>query len=74
MATRSGNMNDCLATELNKNSMSYLQIAWQIEQFGLDNTDFLARWRGHMVVKYVEGALREIAGLDPKVKQPPHGL
>lgn len=40
----------------------------------MDNTDFLARWRGHMVVKYVEAALREIAGFDPGVRKPQHAM
>ncbi len=29
----------------------------------MDNTDFLTQWRGVMVERYVEAALREIAGL-----------
>lgn len=40
----------------------------------MDNTDFLARWRGHMVIRYVEAALREIAGLDPGVQRPRHAM
>lgn len=37
----------------------------------LENTDYIARWRGVMVVRYVEGALRELAGLEPGVMAPP---
>lgn len=40
----------------------------------MDNTDFLARWRGHMVERYVEAALREIAGLDPGAMTPKHAM
>lgn len=40
----------------------------------MDNTDFLARWRGQMVERYVSAALREIAGLDPGVKKPRHAM
>ena len=39
----------------------------------LDNTDFAMQWRAKMVEVYVEGALRELAGLPPKAKAPPHG-
>lgn len=39
----------------------------------LDNTDFAMQWRAKMVEVYVEGALREIAGLAPKAKVPAHG-
>jgi 4-hydroxybenzoyl-CoA reductase subunit beta len=37
-----------------------------------DNTDFQAQWRGQMVEKYTEGALREIAGL-PQERMTPLG-
>ncbi|MGE3164430.1 MAG: xanthine dehydrogenase family protein subunit M [Planctomycetota bacterium] len=40
----------------------------------MDNTDFLARWRGHMVERYVEAALREVAGLDPGAMLPRHSM
>ena len=40
----------------------------------LDNTDFLARWRGVMTARYTEAALREIAGLPPKVPAPGHPI
>lgn len=40
----------------------------------MDNTDFLARWRGQMVERYVSAALREIAGLEPGVKLPRHAM
>lgn len=39
----------------------------------LDNTDFAMQWRAKMVEVYVEGALRELAGLPPKAKAPNHG-
>ena len=39
----------------------------------LDNTDFVVNWRKQMAQRYVEGALRELAGLPPKVKIPEHG-
>ncbi len=37
----------------------------------LDNTDFVANWRKAMVERYVDGALRELAGLEAKTR-PPH--
>jgi len=37
-----------------------------------DNTDFQAQWRGQMVVKYTEAALREAAGLDRERLPPRH--
>ena len=38
----------------------------------LDNTDFVARWRGKMVEKYTEAALREVAGLETQRLAPKH--
>ena len=38
----------------------------------LDNTDFVARWRGKMVEKYTEAALREVAGLETDRLAPKH--
>jgi len=38
----------------------------------MDNTDFLAQWRGAMVVKYTEAALREAAGLPTDRLAPKH--
>jgi xanthine dehydrogenase YagS FAD-binding subunit len=40
----------------------------------LDNTDFLPAWRGLMVARYVEAALRECAGLPQERMPPSHGL
>ena len=40
----------------------------------LDNTDFLARWRGQMTARYTEAALREIAGLPQHLPAPAHPL
>ena len=40
----------------------------------LDNTDFLARWRGQMTAHYTEAALREIAGLPQRLPAPAHPL
>jgi 4-hydroxybenzoyl-CoA reductase subunit beta len=40
----------------------------------MDNTDFQAQWRGTMVGKYVEAALRECAGLPPERLAPKHDL
>ncbi len=40
----------------------------------MDNTDFLAPWRGQMVTKYVEAALRECAGLPQERLSPRHGI
>lgn len=37
----------------------------------LENTDYMATWRKTMVERYVAGALRELAGLEPGVKAPP---
>jgi 4-hydroxybenzoyl-CoA reductase subunit beta len=39
-----------------------------------DNTDFQAQWRGQMVARYTEAALREAAGLDPVRLAPRHGV
>ena len=39
----------------------------------MDNTDFLTQWRGVMVERYVEAALREIAGLPRERFAPNHG-
>ncbi len=39
----------------------------------LDNTDFIVSWRKAMVERYVDGALREMAGLETKAKRPKHG-
>jgi 4-hydroxybenzoyl-CoA reductase subunit beta len=38
----------------------------------MDNTDFQAQWRGAVVGKYVEAALRECAGLPPGRMAPNH--
>lgn len=38
----------------------------------MDNTDFQAQWRGTMVVKYTEAALRECAGLPLERPTPNH--
>ena len=38
----------------------------------MDNTDFQAQWRGKMVERYTEAALREAAGLDPGIAAPRH--
>ena len=38
----------------------------------MDNTDFQAQWRGSVVGKYVEGALREAAGFDIEGLRPRH--
>jgi 4-hydroxybenzoyl-CoA reductase subunit beta len=40
----------------------------------LDNTDYVHIWRAKMVERYVEGALRECAGLRPRAAVPEHGL
>jgi CO/xanthine dehydrogenase FAD-binding subunit len=40
--------------------------------YPLDNTDFQAQWRGAMVVKYTEAALREAAGLPVERLAPKH--
>ncbi|MES1244547.1 MAG: FAD binding domain-containing protein [Acidobacteriota bacterium] len=41
--------------------------------YPMDNTDFQAQWRGAMVVKYTEAALREAAGLPVERLAPKHG-
>jgi hypothetical protein len=38
----------------------------------MDNTDFQAQWRGTVVPKYVEAALRECAGLPTERLAPNH--
>jgi 4-hydroxybenzoyl-CoA reductase subunit beta len=38
----------------------------------MDNTDFQTQWRGTMVQRYTEAALREVAGLDPGRLAPKH--
>ncbi len=40
----------------------------------LDNTDFQAQWRGTMVGRYLEAALRECAGLESERLPPKHHL
>jgi 4-hydroxybenzoyl-CoA reductase subunit beta len=40
----------------------------------MDNTDFQTQWRGVMVQRYAEAALREVVGLDPGRLAPKHGL
>lgn len=40
----------------------------------MDNTDFTLQWRRRMVAVYVDGALRELAGLPPLVTPSTHGL
>jgi 4-hydroxybenzoyl-CoA reductase subunit beta len=40
----------------------------------MDNTDFQTQWRGVMVQRYTEAALREVAGMDPGRLAPKHGL
>ncbi len=39
----------------------------------LDNTDFVVAWRKSMVERYVDGALRELAGIEGKTRRPSHG-
>ncbi len=38
----------------------------------MDNTDFLAQWRGKVVESYVTAALREVAGRNPGLQAPAH--
>jgi 4-hydroxybenzoyl-CoA reductase subunit beta len=40
----------------------------------MDNTDFQTQWRGVMVQRYTEAALRDVAGMDPGRLVPKHGL
>jgi 4-hydroxybenzoyl-CoA reductase subunit beta len=40
----------------------------------MDNTDFKAQWRGAMVERYTQAALREVAGLEPGIMPPSHLL
>jgi CO/xanthine dehydrogenase FAD-binding subunit len=40
----------------------------------MDNTDFQTQWRGVMVQRYAEAALREAAGLEPRRLAPKHAL
>ena len=40
--------------------------------YPMDNTDFQAQWRGAMVVRYTEAALREAAGLPVERLAPKH--
>ncbi len=40
----------------------------------MDNTDFSTQWRGVMTTRYTEAALREVAGLDPKLSPPRHQM
>jgi 4-hydroxybenzoyl-CoA reductase subunit beta len=42
--------------------------------YPMDNTDFQAQWRGTMVVKYTEAALRDAAGLPVERLAPKHLL
>lgn len=38
----------------------------------MDNTDFQTQWRGVMVQRYTEAALRDVAGMDPGRLMPKH--
>jgi hypothetical protein len=38
----------------------------------MDNTDFQTQWRGIMVQRYAEAALRDVAGMDPGRLPPRH--
>ena len=38
----------------------------------MDNTDFQTQWRGVMVQRYTEAALRDVAGMDPGRLAPKH--
>lgn len=40
----------------------------------LDNTDYVHIWRAKMVERYVDGALRELAGFPARAAMPEHGL
>ncbi|HKI03308.1 MAG TPA: FAD binding domain-containing protein [Thermoanaerobaculia bacterium] len=40
----------------------------------MDNTDFQTQWRGVMVQRYTEAALREVAGMEPGRLTPKHGV
>ena len=40
----------------------------------MDNTDFNTPWRGVMVQRYTEAALREVAGVDPGRLAPKHEM
>ncbi len=40
----------------------------------MDNTDFQAQWRGVMTARYVEAALRELAGGGRQRLAPRHPL
>jgi 4-hydroxybenzoyl-CoA reductase subunit beta len=40
----------------------------------MDNTDFTLQWRREMALHYVDGALREIGGLKPRVQPNTQGL
>ncbi len=40
----------------------------------MDNTDFQTQWRGVMVQRYTEAALRDVAGMEPGRLVPKHGL
>ena len=40
----------------------------------MDNTDYQAQWRGVMVERYVEAALRDAAGLEARRPEPRHRL
>jgi 4-hydroxybenzoyl-CoA reductase subunit beta len=40
----------------------------------MDNADFTLQWRRQLIALYVEGALRELAGLPERARRPAHGL
>jgi 4-hydroxybenzoyl-CoA reductase subunit beta len=58
---------------LNEETIAAASEKARKDSIPMDNTDFVARWRGKMTVKYMEAALLEIAGLETGRLSPRHG-
>ncbi len=63
-----------LGKELNEETIREAAAVARRAATPMDNTDFQAQWRGAVVGKYVEAALRDCAGLDPGIQPPKHPL
>lgn len=57
---------------LNEGLIAQIAAAARKHATPMDNTDFLAQWRGKVVASYVTAALREVAGRDPGILPPAH--
>ena len=63
-----------LGRELTDDIIEEVAVAARRVATPMDNTDFKTQWRGAMVERYTQAALREIAGRDPGLMPPNHTL